>query len=341
MIARDLDRLKNFLPASASSVQLDTGRKSLSRSSQVRGKMGHPFANSDSKKFRERVAEFVQTGLHRTTATNILFICGGSEPSHLRPRFIEYMRAELKDYIPFKPEIAQDDYFANDQGGRLNLSDFEELISDLALGIVLFAESPGSYAELGLFSALENVRKKTLVILDANKQGPGSFLSMGPAATISRHSRFGDPLQMPFDNPNFGQVRDSIYTKLTIPGSYRSIGAKDYSKLTTLEVFSLIWFYVDFLQVASLDDIVFCMDSAFGAHTSNEQIRQVISVLVGANLLRRIEPLGLVRVVDNTPKLAESLKTKRRVLEDMNVEMLALIDACEDEYYLEAFANVA
>lgn len=303
--------------------------------------MGHPFANANSKKFRERVSQFVQTGLHRTTATNILFICGGSTADHLRPKFIEYMAGDLNQYIPFKPEAAQEDYFANDQGGALNLSDFEELISDLSLGIVLFAESPGSYAELGLFSALDNVRKKTLVILDANHQGPGSFLSMGPAATIAKHSRLGGPIQMAFDNPNFHQVRDRVNTQLTIPGSYRSIGSKDFSKLSRLEIFSLVWFYVDFLQIASFDDIVFCMNSAFGAHASSEQIRQIISVLVGANLLMRVEPLGLLRVVDAGPKLTEPLKSQRRVFEDMNVEMLALIDACDDENYLEAFANVA
>jgi hypothetical protein len=303
--------------------------------------MGHPFANSNSKKFRERVTQFVQTGLHRTTATNILFICGGSEADHLRPRFIEYMEAELRDYIPFKPEAAQEDYFANDQGGALNLSDFEELISDLSLGVVLFAESPGSFAELGLFSALENVRKKTLVILDANHQGPGSFLAMGPAATIAKNSRLGMSLQMAFDNPNFGQVRDRVTTQLKIPGSYRSIGSKDYSKLTALEVFSLVWFYVDFLQAASLEDIVYCMNSAFGAHASAEQIRQIVSVLVGANFLRRVNPLGLLKVVDGTPKLTEPLKTRKTIFEDLNVEMLALIDACEDENYIEAFANVA
>lgn len=303
--------------------------------------MGHPFADKNLKKFRERVTNFVHSGLHRTTATNIIFVCGGSSPAHLRPQFIDYMAAALPEYIPFKPEAAQEDYFANDQGGALNLSEFEELISDLSLGIVLFAESPGSYAELGLFSALENVRKKTLVVLDANHQGAGSFLSMGPAATISKFSRLGMAIQMAFDNANFDQIRDRVSTQLRIPGSYRSIGDKDYSQLTTLEVFSLVWFYVDFLQVASLEDIIFCMNSAFGAHASPEQIRQIVSVLVGANLLARIEPLGLLKVVPEGPKLTESLKTRSRILEDLNIEMLALIDACEDENYSEAFANAA
>lgn len=303
--------------------------------------MSHPFTNPKSKGLRERVGTFVHGGLHRTAATNIIFVCGGDLDIHLRPRFINYMATEMPSYRPFRPEAAQADFFEQDHADTLDLSAFEELVSELSLGIVLFAESPGSYAETGLFSALENARKKTLVVMDANRQGPGSFLSFGPVAVIASKSRLGAALQIDYDNPNFDLIRQRVDSRLPVSTSFRSIGDKDFSELTAIEILSLIWFYVDLLRACSLEDLVFCFNSAFGGHAGSERIKQILSVLVGAGVLVREGPIGLVRIADPSVRLAEPSSTKRKQLESIQLEITNLLEGKCDANYLEAMAHAA
>lgn len=301
----------------------------------------HPFTTLNSKGIRDRVSSLVRGGLHRTSATNIIFVCGGDGPEHLRPKFISYMVAEMASYRPFRPEAAQEDLFEQDHAEQLNLCAFEELVSDLSLGIVLFAESPGSYAETGLFSALENARKKTLVILNAALQGGGSFLTFGPVATIVEKSRLGAAIQLNYDDPQFEIIRDRIQNRLKVSKSFRTISKDVFSDLDSVEVMAIIWFYVDLLRVCSFEDILFCFQSAFDAHVSTQKIKHILSVLVGAGLIVRDGNLGLVRIAEKMIRLAEPSSNQIKKLEAIRLEMFDLIESSCDANYLEVFANAS
>lgn len=301
--------------------------------------MTHPFTHPESKGLRDRVSEFVRVGLHRTAATNIIFVCGGEGDEHLRPKFIRYMAENMPSYRAFRPEAAQEDFLEQDQDGVLNLSDFEELVSDLSLGIVLFAESPGSYAETGLFSALQNARKKTLVIMNGAMQGAGSFLSFGPVAVIASKSRLGAAIQLDYENPNFDQVRGRIEDRLKVGKSYKTIGEKDFSDLDPLEIMAVIWFYVDLLQVCSVEDIIFSFNSVYKGHAGSERIRHILSVLIGAGLVQRVGPIGLVRLADADVRLAEPTAGTVKQFEAIRFEIANLVDEF-DENYKEGLADV-
>jgi hypothetical protein len=301
--------------------------------------LSHPVTEPKNKRVRDRLNDLVRGGLHRTASTNIIFVCGGDEEIHLRPKFIEYMQAEMPGYRPFRPEAAQKDYFEQDHEDTLNLSHFEELVSDLSLGIVLFAESPGSYAETGLFSALENARKKTLVILDAERQGKGSFLTFGPVAVIASKSRLGAAIQLDYENPKFSQIKDRIEDRIPLPSSYRSIGSKEFSDLEPQELLSFVWFYIDIMKACSFDDLVYCFDSAFSARSSKRKIREILSVLVGVGLVVRDGPLGLVRISDRSIELAEPSKAYQSRLTELVLEITNLLEECANVNYIEAAAR--
>ena len=303
--------------------------------------MAHPFISLESKGLRERVATFVQSALHRTSATNIIFVCGGDGAEHLRPQFIEFMKASMPSYRPFRPEAAQEDYFEQDHAESLNLSLFERLVSDLALGIVLFAESPGSYAETGLFSALHNARRKTLVVMDAIHQGPGSFLSFGPVAVIASKSRLGAAIQLDYAKPNFEIIKERVEGRLKVSTTFRAIGATDFKQLKSIEIMSLIWFYVYFLRACSVDDLIYCFHSAFNGHARPVRIKQILSVLVGAGLVVRDGPLGLARIADSTVKLVAPSAAKTKQLEALELEMTNLLEGECDANYSEAMPHAA
>lgn len=285
------------------------------------------------------MSQLIKLGLHRTAATNIIFVCGGEGEDHLRPKFINYMAENMPSYRAFRPEAAQEDFYNQEQAGALNLSEFEELVSDLSLGIVLFAESPGSYAETGLFSALPNARKKTLVIMNANMQGAGSFLAFGPVAVISEKSRLGHALHLDYENPNFEQIKDRVEDRLKVSTAYRTIGEKDFSELDSIEIMSLIWFFVDILHVCSADDLVFCFNSFFGGHAAPEKIRHILSVSIGAGLIERVGVIGLVRIADHSVKLAEPTVATLKQLESLRLDITNMIEEKFDGYYNEGLTN--
>lgn len=301
--------------------------------------MSHPVTEPKNKRVRDRLSDLVLNGLHRTAATNIIFVCGGDDAHHLRPKFIEYMKSDMPAYRPFRPEAAQIDFFEQDHEGKLNLSLFEELVSDLSLGIVLFAESPGSYAETGLFSALENARKKTLVVLNSELQGKGSFLTFGPVEVINNKSRLGTAIQLDYAAPKFRLIRDRIEDRIPIPNSYRAIGTKGFQNLSSMEIMALVWFYVHILGACSFEDLIFFFDSSFKAHAKEQRIKEVISVLVGAGILRRDGPLGLLIASDKTSKLAEPNRSYQAKLTELSLEIANLLEECCNPNYVEAAAH--
>jgi len=301
--------------------------------------LSHPVTLPENKGVRDRLTQLVKNGLHRTAATNIIFVCGGDQDHHLRPRFIEYMLNEMPAYRPFRPEAAQSDYFEQDHEDTLNLSQFEELVSDLSLGIVLFAESPGSYAETGLFSALQHARKKTLVVLNAEHQGAGSFLAFGPVAVIAHSSRLGAAIQMDYANPQFELIKLRVEDRLKVANSRRAIGDKEFSDLDSIELMALIWFYVDILRACSFDDLMFVFNSAFKAHASEQRIKQILSVMVGAGMIEREGPLALVRVCDHSVSLTAPSAAYKARQDELALEITDLIETCPDANYIEAMAH--
>lgn len=148
-------------------------------------------------------------------------------------------------------------------------------------------------------------------------------------------------MQLDYHNPNFDLIKMRIEDRIPVTSTYRSIGDKDFSDLSSIEIMALIWFYINFLKVCSLEDLVFCFNSAFGAHASKEKIKQILSVLVGAGIAVREGPLGLVRIADATIRLAEPSVAKQKTLQALQLELTALVEGQCDANYLEAMAHAA
>lgn len=56
--------------------------------------------------------------------------------------------------------------------------------------VLIFVESPGSFAETGLFAALKKIRKKTFVVNTRKQSQKDSFLNQGPIRLIYKKSDF-------------------------------------------------------------------------------------------------------------------------------------------------------
>ena len=70
-------------------------------------------------------------------------------------------------------------------GSRLNLLQQEAMLADISDWILIFAESCGSFCELGAFSALPHAAWITSVAVGKQYKGSRSFLIDGPVEEIS------------------------------------------------------------------------------------------------------------------------------------------------------------
>ena len=113
--------------------------------------MGHPFSYGEAKPLLKRVATFFDSGKACISANrNLLFVCGGSmDEDKMRPRFRAFAKERLPQWHIFIAERTWPDLVSRDGAEHHNLGVIEELIGQIADAIVLFAESPGSFAELG------------------------------------------------------------------------------------------------------------------------------------------------------------------------------------------------
>lgn len=114
-----------------------------------------------------------------------IFPCGGEEKEHLsRKLFRDYIQKcrcdELNNVFCLTAEdIAQSDALKN-----LNLLQQEAMLADISDLIFIFAESVGSFCELGAFSSLPHASAITALAIDRKFEFEHSFLNEGPAQEI-------------------------------------------------------------------------------------------------------------------------------------------------------------
>jgi hypothetical protein len=114
--------------------------------------------------------------------SKIVFLCGGivdetnEKPVYLRDAFYRSVR----NTQTYKIILAEDAEPLTPDAGYKDLFSFESDIAQVVGLIILFAESPGSLAELGAFAALPTVSPSLLAIVDDYYYGQKSFIRDGP-----------------------------------------------------------------------------------------------------------------------------------------------------------------
>lgn len=118
----------------------------------------------------------------------LTFVCGGNNHngiSALRHQFLRWASTPPSRIVPVLAERA----FPHQLIQR-NIQTFETTLAATADCVLIFVESPGSFAETGMFAALKAVAKKTLVVNTRREATGRSFLNDGPIKLIRKKSRF-------------------------------------------------------------------------------------------------------------------------------------------------------
>lgn len=248
---------------------------------------------------REKLKSYFSRGsLYFSSSSHLTFVCGcgsdtlpNGDPS-LRSLYIAHSLAHPEfGIVCIRAETATTELLRQlEERERTNLAHFEKLIADTVNSVLIFPESPGSFAELGFFSAIETISKKTLVAIREEFQD-NSFISLGPIHYISSVSSYR-PLPISLGNDiqlGFRIISQRLAMPENAPRPYRNhfelLSWKDYESRKQLALLDEIIEIVGALTEPDLRSIV---ADIFGSYDI-ALVRMLLSLLVAMNRVRRNE----------------------------------------------------
>lgn len=152
----------------------------------------------------------------------IVFLCGARNSAR-RDRLSEYLHKYTDNLIFYAEEVFE--ALIRGEPGAIAL-ELEGELADLADAIVVIAESPGTFAELGAFAINDRLRQKLLPIADRDYKDYESFLKTGPIRWADKDSLFGPTIWADFSV--LLSAADEIKERL---GRISAPRAKDIRKL--------------------------------------------------------------------------------------------------------------
>lgn len=152
-----------------------------------------------SKKLTELIAALDVDQVRVGRPDNFVFLCGGkinSDASAARLLSLrDFIYRRLPRSIIPRLVLAENAAELFELSGYRDLMEFEKDIAQIASLVALVAETPGSLAELGAFSVIEEVSNVLYVLVREELHGhTKSFIRLGPFLSLeNRHGHF-DPV---------------------------------------------------------------------------------------------------------------------------------------------------
>lgn len=184
-----------------------------------------------------------------------IFPCGGEEGSHhSRKRVREYVHRRNGFQNIFC--LTAEDIAKERALDSLNLLEQEALLADICDCIIIFAESVGSFCELGAFTALPHASAITAVAVDKKHRGEHSYILDGPVKHIEQGRQplnqvFYVDLENPFSSASFTKFISDL--RANVRESLTRSQTKDRKKFNTKEseimAGSLVHELLDILQL--------------------------------------------------------------------------------------------
>lgn len=244
---------------------------------------------------REKLKSYFSGGdLFYSADTHLAFVCGAAGdfvadgvPS-MRAAFIRYVAGHAGERIVcIKAEAAVADLLRQDEERNSNLSDFEKLIAETVDSVVIFPESPGSFAELGYFSAFKDICKKTFVCVREEYQD-NSFISLGPIHYISSVSKYRPlPLALGGDfEQRFQGLCERVAGNRDRRPYRKRFSFGDWKELDARQQLAVIDEIIRVASALTEIDLLHAIHSIFGNYDVS-RVRMLLSLLVAAERVAR------------------------------------------------------
>lgn len=146
----------------------------------------------------------------------LIFSCGGCESDHAARRRLQEFVATDENDVFRNVFFLKAENLANDPAmNELDLLAQEAILVDIADWLVIFAESVGTFCELGAFASLPHSVSITSVVVDKSHQHDDSFLIRGPVRVIDKcraplSQVFFSDLDCPMLNGDFSEIVNNI-----------------------------------------------------------------------------------------------------------------------------------
>lgn len=147
-----------------------------------------------------------------TAKKTTVFLCGGAINSkdNGRSKMASIFDIHSK-YELLYPEDIFDDLLAGP--GQHSLLHLENILADCVDAIVLFPESPGSFAEIGAFSNNPRLARKLIVLSNKNYKTDKSFINYGPYRLI-KESKSGVVFHLNYKDLDSYDLGGKLYKKV-------------------------------------------------------------------------------------------------------------------------------
>jgi hypothetical protein len=251
--------------------------------------MSELFSNEPGKQLLLSLRQvFQERRLYHRKNRFVMFVCGGKlgeEDSSLRKHFIAWADDNLSDFVCVMAEDALADSFAGEGRSFVNLAKFESVIADVADCVVIFPESPGSYAEAGFFSNSKAIREKTLVINPLSLQTADSFLNLGPIDTISSFS-FLKPTVL-LNATDFSPVGQRLKERVKWPEHRERLPYQKFGQFNFKQKLLVVFELLRLLRMASLRTLRYALRTCFGGNPQYAELKHLLRILLAAKFVRR------------------------------------------------------
>ncbi len=233
-------------------------------------------------------AQFSEGDIYARSDRHIVFVCGGDrKQGNLRSQFLSYAKENLPHLRLLLAEDAYLDLIAGASKKFVNLALFEQLIADISDCVVLFPESPGSFAELGFFSASQSMASKVLAVNIDKFQADDSFINLGPIAIVNSESNYRPTLHVDFEKPNFDFVRKRL-ERFDASRRRTLVPYKNFSEYDRLQMFFLVFETIRILRIVHAATLPYTLQTIFGGEAVPEDVKHIVAVLVAAGYVSRV-----------------------------------------------------
>lgn len=234
----------------------------------------------------------------------LLFLCGGpidsaDKPGEFRSARDFFYRHLLKEKQAWKSRIKlaeevnawfQKDWLEGEPAFR-DLLELENYLANLAAVTVLFVESPGSIAELGAFAASDELRPKTLAVLNTAYGSDKSFIADGPVRRIKgrneKHVQYyeWDPKNLNDPRRGFREIAQALTASLEQEEAERQKLLR-FDREKPSHTLLLVTDLIRIAGVASKADIEDCLD-VLGCKSARDALDKHLSILQSVGFIEK------------------------------------------------------
>lgn len=231
-----------------------------------------------------------------------IFLCGGPtdvrSPHPVSIRDAIYRELARNDVFEKRIRIAEHYKDWSHESIYRDLVSFERHLAELSSVIVLVLESPGSIAELGLFSIVEEFQAKLLVFIETDHYQSSSFIKLGPVDFLEKvHNNSAEchrwtievDRHLKFD-PKAAQDLQRDLAEAVLKRAAKPAPEHTFRPGSWLDTALLLCDFLNLCSALTLREMRALLDK-FGNPRSETELKQFLFILERVGLLA-VEPKG-------------------------------------------------